>query len=174
MSGSECVWKRKHAIVLFGLFIALLISHSAMAQEPRLNVSRNLFGSVPQGSATNNVLPLSVSDAIDRALKYNLGPILSEQDARASRAERLRTLSDLLPKVSASVNETVQQVNLAAFGFSSFPGVPSVIGPFNLFDARARYSQTVVDFKLLHELRPLPRKSRPARMRSRMFAKSSY
>ncbi len=43
--------------------------------------------------------------------------------------------------------------NLAAFGFSSFPGVPSVIGPFNLFDARARYSQTVVDFKLLHELR---------------------
>jgi len=124
-----------------------------MAQEPRLNVSPNLFGSVPQGSATDNVLPLSVSDAIDRALNYNLGPILSEQDARASRAERLRTLSDLLPKVSASVNETVQQVNLAAFGFSSFPGVPSVIGPFNLFDARARYSQTVVDFKLLHELR---------------------
>src|SRR5262245_17552674 len=75
LSGCECGCKRQNAIVLFVLFVALLISQSAMAQEPRLNVSPNLFGSVPQGSATANVLPLSVSDAIDRALKYNLGPI---------------------------------------------------------------------------------------------------
>src|SRR5262245_24340378 len=56
-SGSGC--KRKNAVVLFVFFVALLTSQSAMAQEPRLNVSPNLFGSVPQGSANANVLPLS-------------------------------------------------------------------------------------------------------------------
>ena len=38
--------------------------------------------------------------------------------------------------------------NLAAFGFSSIPGLafPSVVGPFNLFDARANVTQSVFDF----------------------------
>src|SRR5207253_11016054 len=38
-------------------------------------------------------------------------------------------------------------------GFRGFPGVGSVVGPFGVFDARAGYSQSVLDFKLLHELR---------------------
>src|SRR5262249_35415218 len=106
-----------------------------------------------EGTATRDMLTLSVSDAIDRALKYNLGAIISEQESRVSRAARLRALSDLLPKATASVTQTVQQINLAAFGFTGFPGTPQVVGPFSVFDARARYSQTLVDFRLLHELR---------------------
>src|SRR5262249_49361188 len=56
------------------------------------------------------------------------------------------------PKVGVTVNETVQQINLAAFGFTGFPGVKQVVGPFSVFDARARYAETL-DFRLLHELR---------------------
>src|SRR5207237_4477964 len=84
---------------------------------------------------------------------YNLGGILSEQETRVASAARVRALSELLPKMNAGVTETVQQINLAAFGFSGFPGVGSVVGPFNVFDVRAAYSQPVLDFKLLHELR---------------------
>ena len=135
--------------------ILLLLSWQfAMAQQSRgTTVSPNLFGSVSQGAPTGDMLTLSISDAIDRALKYNLGVIISEQETRVSRAARLRALSELLPKATASVTETVQQINLAAFGFGGFPGTPQVVGPFSVFDARARYSQTLVDFRLLHELR---------------------
>ena len=90
---------------------------------------------------------------IDRAVKYNLGAIISEREIGVSRAARLRALSELLPKVAVTVSESIQQINLAAFGFVGLPGQPQVLGPFSLFDARAHYSQTLVDFRLLHELR---------------------
>src|SRR5262245_35140350 len=50
-------------------------------------------GSVPTGQATNSVLELSLSDAFQRALKYNLGGIESSQNTRAAQAVRLRALN---------------------------------------------------------------------------------
>ena len=142
--------------VLAGSLILLFVffAGAAQAQQTRGgSVSPTLFGSVTQGTPTSGVIPLSISDAIDRALKYNLGMIVSEQESQVSRASRLRALSDLLPKMSAGVTETVQQTNLAAFGFGGFPGTPPVVGPFSVFDARARYSHSVFDFRLLHDFR---------------------
>jgi outer membrane protein TolC len=136
------------------LLLLVLLSSVAQAQQSRgTTVSPNLFGSVPQGTATTGVISLSISEAIDRALKYNLGPVIAERETRISTAERVRALSDLLPKVNVTVNEAVQQINLAAFGFSGFPGVSPVVGPFSLFDVRAHYSQNAVDLKLVHDLR---------------------
>ncbi len=136
------------------LIILFSLCRFTFAQQGRsTTVSQNLFGSVPPEAASGNPISLSVSDAIERALKYNLGTIISEQESRVSKASRVRALSELLPKVSASVSEAVQQINLAAFGFDGFPGQPSIVGPFSLFDVRARYDHTVIDFKLLHELR---------------------
>src|SRR5437879_4237323 len=116
--------------VLAGSLILLFVffAGTAQAQQTRGgNVSPTLFGSVTQGTPTSGVIPLSISDAIDRALKYNLGMIVSEQESQVSRASRLRALSDLLPKVSAGVTETVQQTNLAAFGFGVFPAHPLLL-----------------------------------------------
>jgi outer membrane protein TolC len=139
--------------------IFLTFAWSGFAQEPEtraprsINVQQTFAGSVSQGTATGTSIPLSVADAIDRALKYNLGSIVSDQQTRAAKADRLRKLSELLPKVNAGVTGTVQQTNLAAFGFSSFPGIRSVVGPFSVIDARARYTQAVLDFRRLHEFR---------------------
>src|SRR2546421_8116056 len=136
------------------MLLLVLFSGLAQAQQTRdAAFSPNLFGSVSQGTAAANPIPLSIADAIERALKYNLGSIITGQETQVSRAARVRALSELLPKINGTVTETVEQINLAAFGFSSFPGVPSVTGPFSVFDARARFSQTVVDFRFLHELR---------------------
>jgi outer membrane protein TolC len=135
------------------LTVIILSSHAGWAQQSRANVSPNLFGSVSQGTPASGPISLSVADAISRALKYNLGPILAEQESLVSSAARVRALSELMPKINAGVTETVQQLNLAAFGFTSFPGVPSVIGPFSVFDARARYAQEALNFRFLHELR---------------------
>ena len=138
------------------LLFAILLSPFAQAQTSDTSdttVTPNLFGSVTQGSPTPGTIPLSIADAIDRALKYNLGPVITQQETRISTAKRLRALSELLPKINVTAGETVEQIDLAAFGFTSFPGVSSIVGPFNVIDARAHYSQPAVDLKLVHELR---------------------
>src|SRR5437016_6280907 len=135
-------------ILLFAFFCEF-----AHAQQPRTsNLSPNFLGSVSQGVPTSGV-QLTIGDAIDRALKYNLAGVIGEQDTRIARAERVRALSELMPKVNGEVTETTQQISLAAFGFTGFPGVRPIIGPFSVFDARARYSQLVMNFRYLHELR---------------------
>ena len=116
------------------------------AQDP-------FWGGVPSGEPTSGVLALTLKDSIERGLKYNLGLLLSEQGTRAARGARLRALSDLLPKVTWGTTEARQQLNLQAFGFSSFPGIPSIVGPFNTFDTRAFLSQPVLDFKALNGAR---------------------
>jgi outer membrane protein TolC len=94
-----------------------------------------------------------LKDAIERGLKYNLGLLLSEQGTQMARGARLRALSDLLPKLTWQTSETRQQLNLQAFGFSSFPGIPSIVGPFNVFDTRAYVSQPILDFKAIRNTR---------------------
>lgn len=110
-------------------------------------------GSIPSGTATAEVLPLSLDAAVARGLKYNLGLVSSDQNLRASRALRLRALSRLLPNVSGGVTETREQVNLAAFGFTGLAGIPQIVGPFNIFDARAYVTQPVLDFQAIENRR---------------------
>jgi len=102
-------------------------------------------GSVPAGKASSTVLELSLHDALDLSLKQNLGLIEGTQDIRSAQAARLRALSKLLPDINARIAESVQQNNLAAFGLPPFPGVPQIVGPFSLSDARASLSQSVLD-----------------------------
>ena len=110
------------------------------------------LGSVPSGKATPEVLQLSLKDAIERGLKQNLGLLIGEQGTRSARGERWKALSDLLPNVTTRTTETVQQIDLAAFGIS-VPGVPKIVGPFSVFDTRAFLSQPVLDFKALETAR---------------------
>ena len=71
------------------------------------------LGSVPSKN-TGTKIELSLKGAIERGLRYNLGLIESDLGTRTARAERLKTLSELLPNVIASVSQTAEQVNLRA------------------------------------------------------------
>ena len=111
--------------------------------------SQNPFlGSVPSGKASSEVLQLSLNDAIERGLKNNLGLLIGAEGARSARGQRWKALSDLLPNLTARTTETVQQIDLAAFGIT-VPNFPKIVGPFSVFDARAFLSQPVLDFKAL-------------------------
>jgi outer membrane protein TolC len=101
-----------------------------------------LSGSRPAPLQPGNI-SLTLLDAIDRGLKYNLGNILSEQGNRSAGAARIRALSDLLPHINAHAVGSVQQINLAAYGIPAPAGTPSVIGPFNIFDARAFMTESL-------------------------------
>ncbi len=101
---------------------------------------------------------LSLKEAIARGLEYNLGSVgLSVAMAQAHGEARVAR-SALMPNLNGSLSETVEQVNLKADGlrFSSpFPGfgIPTIVGPFNYFDLRARLSQTIADFTSLNNYR---------------------
>ncbi len=115
------------------------ISSSQSSSPP--GAQSPFLGSVPSGERTSGELPLSLTDAIAMGLRYNLGALLSGQDRRVAEGARRQALSKLLPKLSAGVSETIQQTNLAAIGFSGFPGIPQIIGPFSVFDVRAYATQ---------------------------------
>jgi outer membrane protein TolC len=108
-------------------------------------------GSLPQGKATNEVIDLTVQDALDRGLKYNLGLYFSERATEQTRAERLRALSNLMPVVNGSFTEEEQKINLKAFGFN-FPGFPSSVGPFGLTELQATGSWTPLNMHYISNL----------------------
>jgi outer membrane protein TolC len=91
---------------------------------------------------------LSLRDAIHRGLEYNLGAVGVAQAVRQAHGQTRVARSVLLPNLTGDLAETVQQTSLAASGFKfKLPGfnLPTIVGPFNYFDLRARLSQTVVD-----------------------------
>ena len=109
------------------------------------------LGSIPQGKATPEVLDLTIEDALDRALKYNLGLYLAARVTEQSGAAHLRALSDLLPVVNGSYTEEEQKLNLKQFGFT-FPGVPTSVGPFGISDLRATGAWTLLDFHSINNI----------------------
>src|SRR5689334_20446027 len=60
-------------------------------------------GSVPQGTATADAMPLTFKDAIDLGLKNNLGLLLQSDNTLAARGQKWKELSELLPNLSAEV-----------------------------------------------------------------------
>jgi len=107
--------------------------------SPEQVIQRNTdpyAGSLPQGKASGQSIDLTIEQALDMGLKYNLGLYLSDRVTEQARAARLRALSELLPHINGSVTEQVQKINLKAFGFT-FPGFPSSVGPFGLFETQA-------------------------------------
>lgn len=136
------------------LFVAfLLVAQGVNAQSQESNSTSPFFRGVPTGTASAEPIALSVADAITRALKYNLGVMTAEQGRTRAQGARYQELADLLPNVNGRVSETRQKINLAAFGFPLPAGFPSIVGPFNLFDARLYVTQSVVDLKALNEYR---------------------
>lgn len=120
-------------------------------QTPNLGA---FSGSAGIDKVQPGVLKISILDAIDRGFRHNLGMLLSQEQTQAARAQYRRSLSYLLPNVSGRATDSVQQINLAAFGIPLPAGLSSpVVGPFNVIDARAALSQTVLDFSAINRLR---------------------
>src|SRR6202050_5243678 len=131
--------------------ILLLVAETA----PWAQVVSPNSGSVPSGPATNEVLRLTLSEAINQAVRYNLGAIESDENTRAARGQRLLALSHLLPQVSAGISENVDQVNLTALGLGAIkiPGIPAVVGPFSYSTASASVSQTLFSYESIQRFR---------------------
>jgi len=112
------------------------------------------IGGVPEGPPSTEVLHLTVGDVIHRALEHNLGVLLAEQSVTRSGGTRWIALSQMMPNLTSRIAETRQRVNLEAFGIPlAGTGLPSVVGPFNVFDARIYLTQSLIDMRALNEKR---------------------
>ncbi len=128
------------------------VTQTPSVQAPGASAAGPFAGGIPAGQASPGVLSLSLRDALARGLKQNLGLILGEQATRTAEAARLFARAGLLPDVTAQVADTGEQINLKALGFTSFPGAPgfrTIVGPFNVFDARLYATQPLVNLSAL-------------------------
>jgi outer membrane protein TolC len=112
-------------------------------------------GSVPSVKLTPGVLDLSVDDAIDRGLKYNLGIVLSGRATAQAKAARLKELSNILPQINGSLRESELKLSLPAEGLTfRIPGVN--IGEtvrVSNSDARVSMTEDLVDLHALANTR---------------------
>lgn len=109
-----------------------------------------------ENTAAESTLPLSLKRAVQIALAADGSPkiALAEESIKLAESQRKEARAALLPDVESSVNDRRQTVNLQAFGFNfviPIPGIviPSIVGPFSVFDARATVSQSVFDLSVI-------------------------
>src|SRR5579862_6693021 len=136
----RCAW---HLALVLSLSAGLALAQSSAPGMPPTggtssggigvpqNSSQNpLLGSVPVGTASAEILPLSLSDAIDRGLRQNLGLLMGNDAVVSAEGHVWEKLSHLLPNVSGGMSEHAEQVDLAEEGFQKlsgrFPGFPLV------------------------------------------------
>jgi outer membrane protein TolC len=111
-----------------------------------LNATVSIQGPYAQSVLSGKALEgkLSLRDAIQRGLTYNLGAIGLGNNSMQAHGQMRVARSSLLPNLNGSFREVDQQVDLAAQGLRS-PLIPTIVGPFNYFDLRATLNQTVAD-----------------------------
>lgn len=97
----------------------------AQSQNP---TSKNnpYFGSITLKPATDEVLQLSLDDAIQRGLQNNLGLKEAENSERALHAQQWQALQEFLPTISLTGDMGYYQHDLAALGFK--PGLGAKFG----------------------------------------------
>lgn len=141
---------RKTIAAVGAVVLAVAATARAQSAEGQTGGTNPFFGSATQGTATPTPINLSVKDAVERALQFNLGLLLQEEQAKTAHGARWRALAGLLPDISTGFTPSRQIINLEAYGFQADP---SVIGPFNVFDARVYASQPLLDLRALNDAR---------------------
>jgi outer membrane protein TolC len=116
--------------------------------NPTVQVQGAYSGSISGISNMPFAGKLSLRDAIRRGLEYNLAAVGFAQAVRQAHGQTRVARSVLLPNLTGNLAETALQTSLAAEGLKfNLPGftLPTILGPYNYFDLRARLTQTVVD-----------------------------
>jgi outer membrane protein TolC len=140
-------------LVTIGLTLAVLVALLAF-------FARAAFA---QEVSPDSTLRLTLGDAVRLAARQNaqVGSARSRLGVAQARVTQRR--ADLLPSLSLSARQSGSTLNSAAafpIDFPSAPGQPelfdpqgSILGPLNVFDARAHVTQTLLDPGAIARLR---------------------
>lgn len=103
-------------------------------------------------------LPLSLNRAVQIALEPEGSTRVALAQEAIAQAEQQQALAkaNFMPNLTGALTDRNQTVNLQTFGFNSsslFPGfsIPSLVGPFTVFDARATAQVPVFNFSTVRQ-----------------------
>lgn len=94
-------------------------------------------------SAEAGSISLTLSQALKMALTRHVDVIMANERVDQALARIKENSSPLLPQLKGTVSETRQTRDLRSAGIP-LPGDP-LVGPFNVYDARIRLTQTIFD-----------------------------
>lgn len=105
------------------------------------------------GQSAASSVSLTLTQAAELAVKNNLQMVLARERIGQARGERGTVFSYLLPNVSGAVSQSNMTLNLAAQGLSAnvIPGIPTFLGPFSVFDARIRLTQSIFNLPAIRQ-----------------------
>ena len=135
---------------------------SGASTNVQVQVQGAYAGSVPDLTVAGGAaqpIPLTLSQAIERGLRANLGTISSALSVQQAEAQRRQARSALFPTVSIAASENAAKVNLAAEGFSASAfrnaafQFPTTVGPFHYYDLHGALQQSVLDVTALRNVR---------------------
>jgi outer membrane protein TolC len=135
--------------ILAIMVVAAGLAHlSAQAPNPT-SAANSFFGSVTARPSTDEVLRLSLDDAISLGLKNNLGLKEAENGEKSVQGQKNEALQSFLPTLTLAGSTGVHQQSLVMMGFT--PGVMKKFGYTGisgitrdeLTEGRLRFSQTL-------------------------------
>ncbi len=121
---------RRAGIPIFLATLALAAAPailSAQSANPS-SASNPFYGSVTAHPVTDDVLKLSLDDAVRRGFENNLGLKEAEAGEKEYQGQKNQALQQFLPTITLTGDTGLYQHNLAALGFS-----PGIIGDFLAF-----------------------------------------
>lgn len=142
-------------VVLLGLWTPRVSGQTLLqGPTPQANSDNPFLGAVP-GTKAEDVHELSLAQAVDRGLRFNLGLLLSKRAQQQAAADKTRALSGLLPTVDASIGENVEKINFDLFGLGSInlnslglgsnAVLPRSVGPFSTSTASGSVYWSLLD-----------------------------
>ena len=124
--------------------------------NPSVQISGPYSGSARSTTARPFSGKLSLQEALERGLAFNLGAVGVAQSVRQTSAQVKIARAALLPNINGGLSETVEQNDLAALGLRiSVPlfRIPTIVGPFNYFALQATLSQTLANLTQFNNYR---------------------
>jgi outer membrane protein TolC len=133
-----------------------------------LNATVSIQGPYAQSVLSGKPLEgkLSLREAVQRGIVYNLGAIGLNNGAMQAHGQMRVARSSLLPNLNGSFREVDQQTDLAAQGLR-LPIIPAIVGPYNYFDLRATLNQSVADLAAWNNYRSAQENLKAAQMAQR-------
>src|SRR5215475_14698029 len=148
--------RRSAAELLIGMVVAAFMAFqgvNAQAQSAEssatttpINKTQWQTQSAPMPSnSTADVMALSLQEAIQLSIANNLDTRLASERRNEAAGVKIQALAALMPNVTASASQSSNTVNLASQGLTPkvFPIPTTLVGPFNSFDARFHFAQSV-------------------------------
>ncbi len=125
-----------------------------------LNPTVQVAGPYTGSASSTTKLPfsgkLSLREAVQRGLGYNLGSVGLNNAVEQARGQVKTVRSALMPNVNGDLAVTGETFNLQTIGLNfHVPGfsIPSIVGPFSYTDLRVRLSQTLFNMADLNNYR---------------------